>query len=93
MYMYINKLGSRSYSYIHSKSSHICIIHLVLEGCYFEAVLPKRRLSPLGIKHTFFGLFLVCFQMRLWVLAIFMKNKANPLGINVGCYGTMECII
>ena len=50
MYMYINKLGSRSYSYIHPKSSHICVIHLVLERCCFEAVLPKRRLGPLGLN-------------------------------------------
>ena len=50
MYMYINKLGSRSYSYIHLKSFHICVIHLVLERCYFEAVLPKKRLHPLGVN-------------------------------------------
>ena len=50
MYMYINKLGSRSYSYIHMKSSYICVIHLVLERCCFEAVLPKKRLRPLGVK-------------------------------------------
>ena len=37
-----NKLGSRSYAYIHSKNFHICIIHLVLERCYFEVVLSKR---------------------------------------------------
>ena len=48
--MYINKLDFRSYGYIHPKNSHICIIHLVLERCYFEAVLPKRRLGPLEIK-------------------------------------------
>ena len=48
--MYINKLGSRSYSYIHLKSSHICVIHLVLERCYFEAVLRKKRLHPLGVN-------------------------------------------
>ena len=47
--MYINKLGSRSYGYVHLKSSHIWIIHLVLETCYFEAVLPKKRLRPLGV--------------------------------------------
>ena len=46
-----NKLGSRSYSYIHPKNSHICVIHLVLEKCCFEAVLPKRRLDPLGVKY------------------------------------------
>ena len=50
MYMYINKLGSRSYGYIHLKSSHICVIHLVLERCCFEAVLPKKRLRPLGVN-------------------------------------------
>ena len=50
MYMYINKLGSRSYGYIHLKSSHICVIHLVLERCCFEAVLSKKRLRPLRVK-------------------------------------------
>ena len=50
MYMYINKLGSRSYNYIHPKNSHICVIHLVLERCFFKAVLSKRRLGPLGVK-------------------------------------------
>ena len=50
MYMYINKLGSRSYGYIHLKSSHICVIHLVLERCYFETFLPKKLLRPLGIN-------------------------------------------
>ena len=50
MYMYIKKLGSRSYGYIHLKSSHICVIHLVLERCCFEAVLPKKRLRPLGVN-------------------------------------------
>ena len=50
MYMYINKLDSKSYSYIHPKSSHICVIHLVLERCCFEAILPKRRLGPLRVK-------------------------------------------
>ena len=50
MYMYINKLSSRSYGYIHLKSSHICVIHLVLERCCFEAVLPQKRLCPLGVK-------------------------------------------
>ena len=53
MYMYINKLGSRSYGYIHPKSSHICVIHLVLERCCFETVLPKKGLGPLGIKYLF----------------------------------------
>ena len=53
MYMYINKLGSRSYRYIHLKSSHICVIHLVLERCCFEAVLPKKRLRPLGVNFGF----------------------------------------
>ena len=50
MYMHINKLGSRSYSYVHLKSSHICVIHLVLERCCFETVLPQKRLGPLGVK-------------------------------------------
>ena len=53
MYMYINKLGSRSYGYIHLKSYHICVIHLVLERCCFEAVLPKNRLHPLGVNLRF----------------------------------------
>ena len=48
--MYINKLGSRSYGYIHPKSFHICVIHLVLERCCFEAVLPKRRLGPVQVN-------------------------------------------
>ena len=52
MYMYINKLGSRSYGYIHLKSSRICVIHLVLERCCFEAVLPQKRLRPLGVKSS-----------------------------------------
>ena len=42
--------GIRSYGYIHPKSSHICVIHLVLERCCFEAVLPKRRLDLLGVN-------------------------------------------
>ena len=50
MYMYINKLDSRSYGYIHLKSFHICVIHLILERCCFEAVLPKKRLCPLGVN-------------------------------------------
>ena len=50
MYMYINKLGSSSYDYIHLKSSHICVIHLVLERCCFEVVLLKKRLRPLGVN-------------------------------------------
>ena len=33
-----------------SKNSHIYVIHLVLERCCFEAVLPKRRLGPLGVN-------------------------------------------
>ena len=53
MYMHINKLGSRSYSYIHPKSSHICVIHLILEKFYFEAILPKKKLGPLGVKLHF----------------------------------------
>ena len=57
MYMYINKLGSRSYGYIHPKSSHICVNHLVLERCYFEAILPKKRLDPLGINSDILVLF------------------------------------
>ena len=52
MYMYINKLDSRSYSYIHLKSSHICVILLVLERCCFEAILPKKRLDPLGVNRV-----------------------------------------
>ena len=50
MYMYINKLSSRSYGYIHLKSSHTCVIHLVLKRCCFEAVLPQKRLRPLGVN-------------------------------------------
>ena len=50
MYMYINKLGSRSYDYVHPKSFHICVIHLVSEKCCFEAVLSKNGLGPLGVK-------------------------------------------
>ena len=50
MDMYINKLASRSYNYIHLKSSHICVIHLVLERCCFEVVLSKKRLNTLGIN-------------------------------------------
>ena len=50
MYMYINKLGLRSYSYIHLKSSHICVIHLVLKRYYSKAILPKKRLGPLGVN-------------------------------------------
>ena len=50
MYIYINKLGSRSYNYIHSKNSHICVINLVLERCCFEALLLKRRLCPLKVN-------------------------------------------
>ena len=55
MCMYINKLGSRSYGYIHSKSSHNCVIHLVLERCCFEAILPKRRFGPLEVKRPIVG--------------------------------------
>ena len=50
MYICINKLGSRSYSYIHLKSSYFCVIHLVLERCCFGVVLPKKRLRPLGVN-------------------------------------------
>ena len=63
MYMYINKLGSRSYGYIHSKSSHIWVIHLVLERCCFEAVLPKKRLRPLGVNLVYDILCLVSLVM------------------------------
>ena len=51
MYMYINKLGSRSYGYIHLECSCVWVIHLVIERCCFEAILPKKRLRPLVVKH------------------------------------------
>ena len=34
---------------LHTKSSYICVIHLILERCCFEAILPKRRLGPLEV--------------------------------------------
>ena len=33
-------------------------IHLVLERCCFEEVLPRRRLCPLGVKNEVKDLFL-----------------------------------
>ena len=58
VYMYINKLGLRSYNYIHPKSSHICVIHLVLKRCCFEAILPKKGLGSLGVKRGCFIVFI-----------------------------------
>ena len=74
--MYINKLGSRSYDYIHLKNSHICVIHLVLERCYFETILPKRSL--LGIKGENEPLEYIIFSFTLNKRSIYLKCILVP---------------
>ena len=90
--MYINKLGSRSYSYIHSKSFHICIIHLVLKRCYFEAVLSKRRLDSLGVNMDNDLTLGFCDDMSVKYANVVVGGKAMTMVVRIsgGCRFSIE---